>query len=130
MKIEELKHTDWINKNKIMALSFGLAAGLGLLAQILLQSSVIIITSVAIPFVVAILFYVFMNTSTFIAKHFPYILVFLTFLHFHESYTLLECELRDDRCNLFGLSIRCRAWENAYYWICLRIEFTCITREQ
>lgn len=79
MKIEELKHTDWINKNKIMALSFGLAAGLGLLAQILLQSSIIIITSVAIPVVVAILFYVFMNTSTFIAKYFPYILVFLTF---------------------------------------------------
>ncbi|PIC56412.1 hypothetical protein CSV80_14260 [Sporosarcina sp. P12(2017)] len=79
MKIEELKHTDWMNKNKIMALSFGLAAGLGLLAQILLQSSAIIITSVAIPFVVAILFYVFMNTSTFIAKQFPYILVFLTF---------------------------------------------------
>ncbi|PID25437.1 methyl-accepting chemotaxis protein [Sporosarcina sp. P7] len=79
MKIEELKHTDWMNKNKIMALSFGLTAGLGLLAQIILQSSMIIITSVAIPFVVAILFYLFMNTSAFIAKQFPYILIFLTF---------------------------------------------------
>ena len=80
MRIEELKQTDWKNKNKIVALIFGLAAGLGLIAQIFLQSSAIIIVSVAVPFAIAILFAALMNRSTFIMKQFPYLLVFLNFI--------------------------------------------------
>ncbi|PIC73684.1 methyl-accepting chemotaxis protein [Sporosarcina sp. P17b] len=79
MKIEELKLTDWMKKNKIMALIFGLAAGLGLIAQVILQSTAIIITSVAIPFVIALLFFVVMGKSRLITKQFPYILIFLNF---------------------------------------------------
>lgn len=79
MKIEQLKQADWMNKNKIMALSFLLAAGLGLLAQIILQSSGIIITSVAIPLIIAVLLYALMNKSAIIGERFPYILLFLTF---------------------------------------------------
>lgn len=79
MNIEELKQSDWMNKNNIMGLSFGLAAGLGLIAQIIIQSSMTIISSVAIPFIIAALIFVFRNKSIFIAKQLPYILIFLTF---------------------------------------------------
>ena len=79
MNIEELKQADWMNKNNIMGLCFGLAAGLGLIAQVILQSSMIIITSVAIPFFIAAVILGFRKKSSFIAKQLPYLLIFLTF---------------------------------------------------
>lgn len=79
MSIEQIKQQDWLKKNQIMALGFGLASGLGLVAQLLQHSSMTIILSVAIPFAFAIIFYVLSMKISFVSKIFPYILILLTF---------------------------------------------------
>ncbi len=80
MNIEELKRKDWMKKNEIIGLTFGLAAGLGLIAQIVLQSALVIILSVAIPFVIAVSVYFLRNKVNFIGNFLPYILIFLNFM--------------------------------------------------
>lgn len=79
MTIEQLKQQDWLLKNRIMAIGFGLAAGLGLLAQILQQSAMEIIVSIAIPFGFAIIFYILSLKIPFISKVFPYLLLLSNF---------------------------------------------------
>lgn len=81
MNIEQLQRQDWIEKNKIMGIGFGIASGLGLLAQIIQQQSAEIILAVAIPFVIAIgLFsYFLLSQNKVITKYLPFFLLFLNF---------------------------------------------------
>ena len=79
MNIEELKQSDWMRKNEIMGLAFGLAAGLGLIAQFIIKSPMVIILSVAIPFFIAILVYIASRKVNFLAKQLPTILIFMIF---------------------------------------------------
>lgn len=81
MDIEQLKRDDWIQKNKIMGLGFGIAAGLGLLAQFIQQSAMAIILSVAIPFAVALIcYFTFLWTKqAWITKSLPVILLLMNF---------------------------------------------------
>lgn len=79
MNIEQLKLDDWLQKNKIMGLGFGLAAALGLLAQFILGSPLVIILSVAIPLFIAILFYFLSTKVKVIMNLLPYILLILNF---------------------------------------------------
>ncbi|MFC5604671.1 methyl-accepting chemotaxis protein [Sporosarcina koreensis] len=57
MNIDQLMKQDWLQKNRIMMIGFGIAGGLGLVAQLIQQSPLAIILSVAVPFTIAILFY-------------------------------------------------------------------------
>ncbi|WP_194841563.1 methyl-accepting chemotaxis protein [Sporosarcina obsidiansis] len=81
MNIEQLKQDDWIQKNKIMGLGFGIAASLGLIAQFIQQSAMAIILSVAIPFAFATLFfcYFLFTKQSVITKILPVLLLLMNF---------------------------------------------------
>lgn len=81
MDIEQVKREDWIQKNKIMGLGFGIAAGLGLIAQFIQQSAMEIILSVAIPFAIAAMlyFYFLFTKHELITKYLPYFLMLMNF---------------------------------------------------
>lgn len=79
MSITELKRTDWMRKNEILGLSFGLAAGLGLLVQIFMKASLVIILSIAIPFVIACIFYSLQKKVEVISLGIPYVIIIATF---------------------------------------------------
>ncbi|GKV65867.1 MULTISPECIES: methyl-accepting chemotaxis protein [unclassified Sporosarcina] len=81
MDIEQIKKDDWILKNKIMGLAFGIAAGLGLLAQFIQGSSMEIILAVAIPFGIALIlyFYFLITKHKFITNALPIFLLLMNF---------------------------------------------------
>ncbi|BAQ10212.1 methyl-accepting chemotaxis protein [Bacillus sp. OxB-1] len=79
MSIVQLKESDWLQKNQIMAAGFLIASGLGLLAQLVQRSNQAIILSVAIPFVLAGLFYLISHRVKVIFRTLPYILLLLNF---------------------------------------------------
>ncbi|WP_153720651.1 methyl-accepting chemotaxis protein [Sporosarcina cascadiensis] len=81
MDIVKLKQDDWIQKNKIMGLAFGIAAGLGLLAQFIQGSSLEIILAVAIPFGIALVlyFYFLLTKQKFITNALPVFLLLMNF---------------------------------------------------
>lgn len=79
MDINQLKREDWLRKNQIMMIGFGLAAGLGLVAQLIQQSPMTIILPVAIPFALAILFYSLSIKVKVFSRALPYILLILNF---------------------------------------------------
>ncbi|MEK5071423.1 methyl-accepting chemotaxis protein [Sporosarcina sp. FSL K6-1508] len=79
MNILDLKRNDWMRKNEIMGLSFGLAAGLGLLMQLITKAPMIVILSIGIPFVIATLFYLFRKKVDLISHAIPYLLLLAIF---------------------------------------------------
>ncbi|WP_301107832.1 methyl-accepting chemotaxis protein [Sporosarcina sp.] len=81
MDIVVLKQQDWIMKNKIMGLGFGIASGLGLLAQFIQKSPMAIILSVAIPFAIAsvLYFYFLLTKHKFITNALPIFLLLMNF---------------------------------------------------
>ena len=80
MNIEQIKQDDWLRKNDIMVLAFGLAGGLGLLAQLIQQSPMAIILSIGFPYLFLWIFYYGSKKVEQISLYFPYILLALLFL--------------------------------------------------
>lgn len=79
MNIEQLKQEDWLWKNRIMMIGFGLAGGLGLVVQLILQSPMAIILPVGIPFLFGVLFYSLSKKVDVIVRLLPYLLLVLNF---------------------------------------------------
>ncbi|MCM3743854.1 hypothetical protein M3193_06830 [Sporosarcina luteola] len=79
MNMNQLLHEDWLQKNRIMVIGFGIAGGLGLIAQLIQQSPPAIILSVAVPFTVAVLFYFLSLKWGRLASYVPYVLLLMNF---------------------------------------------------
>lgn len=79
MNITDLKRSDWMHRNEIMGLSFGVAAGLGLLMQVISKAPMVVISSIAIPFVIACIFYLLRRSVEIISRIIPYILLIAIF---------------------------------------------------
>ncbi|WP_262173734.1 methyl-accepting chemotaxis protein [Saccharococcus sp. Marseille-Q5394] len=79
MNMNELLKQDWLQKNRIMIIGFGIAGGLGLIAQLIQQSPQAIILSVAVPFTLALLFYFSSLKWDRLAPFVPYVLLLMNF---------------------------------------------------
>src|SRR5690606_31792046 len=79
MNIDQLLKQDWLQKNRIMMIGFGIAAGLGLIAQLIQQSPLAIILSVAVPFAFALLYYFSSLKWERLSRYVPYVLLLLNF---------------------------------------------------
>ncbi|WP_252502414.1 methyl-accepting chemotaxis protein [Sporosarcina sp. Marseille-Q4943] len=80
MNINQLMKQDWLQKNRIMIIGFGIAGGLGLIAQLIQQSPLAIILSVAVPFTIALLFYLFSVKWDRLSPFVPYVLLLSNFV--------------------------------------------------
>ena len=79
MNIHQVKRQDLQKKNTILALAYGISAGLGTIAQFVFQSNWAVISSVAIPFLLMIVLYIVSKKSIQVENFFPYIVVTLAF---------------------------------------------------
>lgn len=79
VNIDQLLKQDWLQKNRIMMIGFGIAAGLGLIAQLIQKSPLAIILSVAVPFAFALLYYFSSLKWELLSRYVPYVLLLLNF---------------------------------------------------
>ena len=80
MNIEQIKRDDWIRKNNIMVLAFGLVGGLGLIAQLIQHSPKAIILSITFPYIFLWIIYYVSKKVEWFSLYLPYMLLFLLFL--------------------------------------------------
>ena len=93
LDIKEIKRADWLNKNKILMLAFGLAAGIGLVVQLIIRTNTAILLSVSIPFLLALVTYGVSKKNRWVEGVWPYLLVTLSAIITVSTITFSEANL-------------------------------------